>query len=55
MSEEWRDIKGYEGYYQVSDFGNVRSVDRYRKVTKDGKMVLINFRLIFISHVVKWC
>ena len=39
--EEWRDIKGYEGYYQVSDFGNVRSVDRYRKVTKDGKMVLI--------------
>jgi len=26
---EWRDIKGYEGYYQVSDEGEVRSVDRY--------------------------
>lgn len=24
--EQWRDIPGYEGYYQVSDYGNVRSV-----------------------------
>lgn len=27
--EEWRDVVGYEGFYQVSNFGNVRSVDRY--------------------------
>lgn len=26
--ERWKDISGYEGYYQVSDWGNVRSVDR---------------------------
>ena len=26
--ETWRDIEGYEGSYQVSDLGNVRSVDR---------------------------
>lgn len=26
--EEWRDIKGYEGLYQVSSFGRVRSLDR---------------------------
>ena len=26
--EEWRDITGYEGYYQVSSKGNVRSLDR---------------------------
>lgn len=26
--EEWRDIAGYEGYYQVSSKGNVRSLDR---------------------------
>lgn len=26
--EEWRDVPGFEGKYQVSDFGNVRSVDR---------------------------
>lgn len=26
--EEWRDVVGYEGYYQVSNLGRVRSVDR---------------------------
>ena len=26
--ESWRDIKGYEGYYQVSNLGRVRSLDR---------------------------
>lgn len=28
LVEEWRDIEGYEGYYQVSDWGRVKSVDR---------------------------
>lgn len=27
--EEWKDIKGYEGYYQISTDGTVRSLDRY--------------------------
>lgn len=29
MNEIWRDIKDYEGLYQVSNLGRVRSVDRY--------------------------
>ena len=29
--EEWADIKGYEGWYQVSNMGRVRSVDHYVK------------------------
>lgn len=29
MIERWKDIPGYEGRYQVSDHGRVRSVDRY--------------------------
>ena len=27
--EEWRDIAGYEGLYQVSNLGRIRSLDRY--------------------------
>lgn len=29
--EVWKDIKGYEGMYQVSNYGNVRSLD-YRRM-----------------------
>lgn len=28
MIEEWRNVKGYEGLYQVSNLGNVKSLDR---------------------------
>jgi hypothetical protein len=28
VTEEWRPVVGYEGLYEVSDHGNVRSVDR---------------------------
>ena len=28
MSEIWKDVKGYEGQYQVSNIGRVKSVDR---------------------------
>ena len=28
MKETWKDIPGYEGLYQVSDMGRVRSLDR---------------------------
>lgn len=27
--EEWKDIEGYEGLYQVSNEGRVKSLDRY--------------------------
>lgn len=27
--EVWKPVKGYEGFYEVSNFGNVRSLDRY--------------------------
>ena len=28
MTEEWQNVPGYEGMYQVSDLGRVRSLDR---------------------------
>lgn len=36
LVEEWRPVRGYEGLYEVSDWGNVRSVDRIIK-TKKGE------------------
>lgn len=33
--EEWRDIKGLEGHYQVSDRGRVRSVNRIVRAGKN--------------------
>ena len=33
--EEWRDIKGYEGLYQVSNTGKVKSLN-YSKTGKEG-------------------
>lgn len=45
MTEVWKPIEGYEGLYEVSNYGNVRRVFRYGrpyispckcKVTKDG-------------------
>lgn len=28
MEEIWKDIEGFEGYYQASNLGRVRSVER---------------------------
>lgn len=36
MTEVWKDIKGYEGLYQVSSIGRVRSLDR-TVVYSDGR------------------
>lgn len=33
-SEEWKDIEGYEGFYQISNFGRVKSF----VVTKKGRI-----------------
>lgn len=30
LVEEWRPIVGYEGLYEVSDWGRVKSLDRYK-------------------------
>lgn len=31
--EEWRPVKGYEGLYEVSDLGNIRSLPKYHYKT----------------------
>lgn len=34
MIEEWKDVVGYEGLYQVSNFGNIKSLFRYKRQLK---------------------
>lgn len=36
MIEIWKDIKGYEGLYQVSNLGNVKSLERYVTAPQNG-------------------
>lgn len=36
MIQEWRSIKGYEGLYEVSNFGLVRSLDREVDGSRNG-------------------
>lgn len=44
MSEIWRDIPGYEGLYQVSDHGRVRSLAR--KVPRKGRPLTVPGRYL---------
>lgn len=45
LAEEWRPIAGYEGFYEVSNMGNVRSVTRYR-ISKGGGKQLLKGRVL---------
>ena len=37
--DNWRDIEGYEGFYQVSRYGEVRSLDRYVRSKNDSMRI----------------
>ena len=40
MSEVWKDVKNYERLYQVSNLGNVRSIDRYVKAKNNSQKLM---------------
>lgn len=44
--EEWRDVKGYEGLYQVSNLGRVRSVSHYTRNNINGGERLTEGRIL---------
>ena len=50
MEEIWKSIKGYEGWYEVSSFGNVRSLDRV--VSSKNKSYHIKGKVI-TPHICK--
>ncbi len=42
--EIWKNIRGFDGYYQISSFGRVRSVDRWI-VTITGRKILYKSKI----------
>lgn len=43
--EEWKDIEGYEGLYQISSEGRVKSLERFRK-GKHNSLVFVNEKIL---------
>ena len=56
--EQWRDIKGYEGKYQVSNYGKVKAVekmvrcscDKYRKLKEKELKPIIKLYGLYKDH-----
>ena len=44
-NEIWKDIKGFEGLYRVSNLGRVKSLERFRK-GKNGSLVTVKERIL---------
>lgn len=42
--ENWKDIQGYEGLYQISDLGRVKSLQRMKKMSR-GKDISVKERI----------
>lgn len=38
--EQWKDVKGFEGFYQVSNLGRVRSVNHYANIGNGNKRLV---------------
>lgn len=43
--ETWKDIKDYEGYYQVSNLGGIKSMDR-KVIRSDGKVLNLKSKIM---------
>jgi len=53
IDELWRDIKGFDGKYQASNRGNIRSTNGVMKLTPNEKGYL-RVRLYYSKYKCKW-
>jgi hypothetical protein len=54
MTEQWRPIVGHEGFYEVSDHGRVRTVEREVEVTLRGRAYRKKLRSRIMSPSRHW-
>jgi hypothetical protein len=47
--EIWKDIERFDGYYQISSFGRVKSCERYVRHPKGGQL-LIKEKILVLSN-----
>ena len=56
--EEWRPVVGWEGLYEVSDLGRVRSLDRVQEFYQGGRLVkrppVVAFFIVRRSRAHSW-
>ena len=48
LNERWVPVHGYEGCYEISDYGRVKSVQRFRR-GKAGSMVPVPEKIMLLS------
>jgi hypothetical protein len=46
--EIWEDIKGYEGLYQISNLGRIKSYDRYTNSSLKNNNIIM--RILSYTH-----
>lgn len=51
MQEIWKDVKGYEGLYKVSNLGNVLSLNYHRMKINKLKKFTLNHKGYFTVHL----
>jgi len=49
MEETWKDIPDYEGYYQASNLGRIRSLERVVKSSKNRSRTVVE-RILVLSY-----
>ncbi len=47
--ENWKDIKGYEGKYQISNLGRVKSLGR---IIGHGKGIFLNLSRLLLQNMI---
>lgn len=50
MTEEWREIKGFEGRYEASSYGRIRNLVRGKKLSHKDIPEIRRLREIGLTH-----